>query len=167
VEDVNVINHDLSGTSVTAAAASAYALSGTQVKLEPAGTTLDAGLVVGVVASGQWLSAASNIDLSTGSLALMLKTAAGGAAFDAWLPGTVACINLTSGPTSGRWAAGPSAYPPGTVLYLDASSKVLPTPTIISGEHVRVIGHVYQNFTSGGDTYATFLFNPDGSWITL
>ena len=146
--------------------ATAYALSGTQVRLEPAGTTLDVGLVVGVTVGGQWLPAASNIDLSTGSLALMLKTS-GAATFDAWLPGTVACINLSSGPTATRWAAGSSAYPPGTILYLDASSKVLPTPTIVSGEHVRVIGHVYQNFTSGGDTYATFLFNPDGSWITL
>ena len=165
--EVHVVNHDLRAMTGTAAAATAYALSGTQVRLEPAGTTLDAGTVVGVVAGGQWLKATSNIDLSTGSLALMLKPATGGAGFDAWLPGTVACVNLTSGPTAGNWAAGSTGYTPGTILYLDASGKVVPTPTIVSGEHVRVIGHVYQNFTSGGDTYATFLFNPDGSWITL
>lgn len=165
--EVHVVNHDISAHTGTAPSATAYALSGTQVRLEPAGTTLGAGTVVGVQTSGQWLKATSNIDLSTGSLALMLKTGTAGAAFDAWLPGTVACVNLTSGPTAGNWAAGSTGYTPGTVLYLDASGKVLPTPTIVSGEHVRVIGHVYQNFTSGGDTYATFLFNPDGSWITL
>ena len=165
--EVHVVNHDISAHSGTAAAATAYALSGTQVRLDPAGTTLSAGTVVGASTSGQWQTAASNIDLSTGSLALMLKPATGGAVFDAWLPGTVACINLSSGPTAGVWGAGPTGYKPGTVLYIDASGKVSPTPTIVSGEHVRVIGHVYQNFTSGGDTYATFLFNPDGSWITL
>ena len=165
--EVHVVNHDISANSATAAAATAYALSGTQVRLDPAGTTLSAGTVVGALTSGQWQTATSNIDLSTGSLALMLKPATGGAVFDAWLPGTVACINLSSGPTAGVWAAGSTGYRPGTVLYLDASGKVSPTPTIVSGEHVRVIGHVYQNFTSGGDTYATFLFNPDGSWITL
>lgn len=164
--EVYVYNHDLRSTTGTAPN-DAYALSGTQLYLQPTGGTLTEGQIAGVDPGGQWLAAASNLDISTGSLALMLKSYSGGTAFLAWLPGTVACVNLSTGPSASVWAAGPSAYPAGTVLYLDHSGKVLPFPTTTPGEHVRVIGHVYQNFDSGGKIFATFLFNPDGSWITL
>ena len=164
--EVYVFNHNL--TSTTGAAPNdAYALSGTQVFLQETGDDFTEGQIVGVVPGGPWLPAASDLDISTGSLALTLKSYSIGEAFKAWLPGTVACVNLSSGPSANVWAAGSTAYPAGTVLYLDSGRKVLPWPTQTPGEHVRVIGHVYQNFDYGGDTFATFLFNPDGSWITL
>jgi hypothetical protein len=165
--NVVIINHDIRNNATAVAPSNSYALSGTQVALGISGTSLIEGQIVGVDVSGQWSKATSNTDISTGSLALVLQSAAGGAVFDAFLPGTLACVNLSSGPTSGNWAAGSSAYSQGTTLYLDASGKVVPTPTTTPGEHVRVMGHVYQNWTDGIDTFATFLFNPDGSWITL
>jgi hypothetical protein len=165
--NVVIINHDIRNNATAVAPSNSYALSGTQVALGISGTSLIEGQIVGVDVSGQWSKATSNTDISTGSLALVLQPAAGGAVFDAFLPGTLACVNLSSGPTSGNWAAGSSAYSQGTTLYLDASGKVVPTPTTTPGEHVRVMGHVYQNWTDGSDTFATFLFNPDGSWITL
>jgi hypothetical protein len=165
--NVVIINHDIRNNATAVAPSNSYALSGTQVALGISGTSLIEGQIVGVDVSGQWSKATSNTDISTGSLALVLQPVGGGAVFDAFLPGTLACVNLSSGPTSGIWAAGTSAYSQGTTLYLDASGRVVPAPTTTPGEHVRVMGHVYQNWTDGIDTFATFLFNPDGSWITL
>jgi hypothetical protein len=165
--NVVIINHDIRNNATAVAPSDSYALSGTQVALGIAGTSLIEGQIVGVDVSGQWFKAASNTDISTGSLALVLQPAGGGAVFDAFLPGTLACVNLSSGPASSVWSAGSSAYSQGTTLYLDASGRVVPAPTTTPGEHVRVMGHVYQNWTDGSDTFATFLFNPDGSWITL
>jgi hypothetical protein len=165
--NVVIINHDIRNNATAVAPSNSYALSGTQVVLGIAGSSLIEGQIVGVDVSGQWFKAASNIDISTGSLALVLQPAAGGAVFDAFLPGTLACVNLSSGPAAATWSAGSSAYSQGTTLYLDASGRVVPAPTTTPGEHVRVMGHVYQNWTDGSDTFATFLFNPDGSWITL
>lgn len=164
--DLHVINYNLEeGLTWTNPGTDGYVLNGTKIVLGPVDAiNPKAGMVYGYEASTtKWSMARSDRNLMTGSLALVLTDQSGGALIDAYLPGTLAVIktNVTT------WNAGPTAYKPGSVLYCDHSGNVLPTPTTTSGEHVRVIGHVYQNWTDGTDTYATFLFNPDGTWVTL
>ena len=164
--DVHVINYNLEeGLTWTNPGTLGYALNGTKIVLGPVDSiNPKAGMVYGYEASStKWSMARCDRNLMTGSLALVLADQAGSGLIEAYLPGTLAVIR-TNAPT---WNAGPSAYTPGSVLYCDHSGNVLPTPTTTSGEHVRVIGHVYQNWTDGSDTYATFLFDPDGLWVTL
>lgn len=164
--DVHVINYNLEeGLTWSNPGTVGYVLNGTKIVLGPVDSiNPKAGMVYGYEASStKWSMARCDRNLMTGSLALVLADQAGSGLIEAYLPGTLAVIR-TNVPT---WNAGPTAYTPGTVLYCDHSGNVLPTPTTTSGEHVRVIGHVYQNWTDGSDTYATFLFDPDGLWVTL
>lgn len=167
VKESHVLNRNLeSGVTLSSPGHNVYALNGTKVILSDADSNnpkegqvygWDSGL-------NKWSPAQSDRNSMTGSLALITEDQAGSGTFTAWLPGTLAVVNVSS---TTAWNAGASAYPNGTVLYCDDSSNIKPYPPTTSGEHVRVLGHVYQTWTDGGSTYATFLFNPDGTWVTL
>jgi hypothetical protein len=170
VDNQHLISHRLDGSTYVTPNSDGFVLSGTRVLLpNPAGATV-VGQIFGCLGSGtsDWQFATSVTDYVTGSLAIIITNPSpiAGSSFEAYLPGTIAAINLT---TSAVWDSSVGAFEVGKAIYLSSAGKVRPVPPTAPGNHVRVLGHVYQtwNDTATSDLYATFLFNPDGNWITL
>lgn len=170
VDNQHLISHRLEGSTYVTPNSDGFVLSGTRVLLpNPAGATV-VGQIFGCLGSGtsDWQFATSVTDYVTGSLAIIITNPSpfAGSSFEAYLPGTIAAINLT---TSAVWDSSVGAFEVGKAIYLSSAGKVRPVPPTAPGNHVRVLGHVYQtwNDIGSGDEYATFLFNPDGNWITL
>jgi hypothetical protein len=145
-------------------------LSGTKVLLPNPNSSTAVGQIFGVAggASSDWNVATSVTDYVTGSLVIIIANPQPAvlSAYEAYLPGTIAAINLA---TSAVWDSTMGDFEAGKAVYLSSAGKVRPVPPTAPGNHVRVLGHVYQtwNDNATGDLYATFLFNPDGNWITL
>lgn len=154
--------------SVTAATTRMYLVNGHLIHLDNL-TSANRGSFIGA-AGGAWQTATSATDHSTGSLVMCPNVVSSGED-DCYLPNSYVAINLTyQQGISGPWAtitAHPSVI--GSPLYLDTSGRVKTIPTTTSGEHVRVLGYIYNIWTDSGtgDDYLSFYFMPAGSWVTI
>ena len=154
--------------AVTSATGRMYLVNGHLIHLDNL-TSARPGSFIGAKA-GAWQTATSATDHSTGSLVLCPNIVSSGDD-DCYLPNSYVAINLTYQlGVSGAWA--PIPFTPsviGSPLYLNTSGRVVTTPTTTSGEHVRVLGYIYNiwNDSVTGDDYLSFYFMPAGSWVTI
>jgi hypothetical protein len=154
--------------TVTAASARVYLVNGHLIHLDNL-TSANRGSFIGA-GGGAWQTATSATDYSTGSLVLCPNPVSSGED-DCYLPNSYVAINLTYQQAApGPWATIPF-HPSviGSPLYLDTAGRVKTTPTTTSGEHVRVLGYIYNiwNDSVSGDDYLSFYFMPAGSWVTI
>ena len=158
------------GQTITVASASTrmYLVNGHLIHLDNL-TSASPGSFIGA-GGGAWQTATSATDYSTGSLVLCPNPVSSGED-DCYLPNSYVAVNLTyQQSAAGPWATipvDPSVI--GSPLYLNTSGRVVTTPTSTSGEHVRVIGYIYNiwNDSGTGDDYLSFYFMPAGSWVTI
>jgi len=154
--------------AVTSATPRMYLVNGHLIHLDNL-TSTNRGSFIGA-AAGAWQTATSATDYSTGSLVLCPNIISSGED-DCYLPNSYVAINLTyQQGASGPWATIPvSTSVIGSPLYLDTAGRVKTTPTTTSGEHVRVLGYIYNiwNDSGTGDDYLSFYFMPAGSWVTI
>ena len=154
--------------AVSSATPRMYLVNGHLIYLDNL-TSASPGSFIGAV-GGAWQTATSATDYSTGSLVLCPNIISSGED-DCYLPNSYVAINLTfQQGAPGPWATiPPNSSVIGSPLYLDTTGQVVTTPTTTSGEHVRVLGYIYNIWrdSASGDDYLSFYFMPAGSWVTI